>query len=77
MLDVNLKMPGLTKYWRTFFNLALIGQEILREFVEGTEPNVTADTALHYVMEGKFVERYRTEMSQRRQKIKLLLVVVV
>ena len=58
-------------------NLAPIGQEILREFVEGTEQNVTADTALHYVMEGKFVERYRNKMSPTRQKIKLLLVVFV
>ena len=37
-------------------NLAPIGQEILREFVEGTEQNVRADTALDYVMEGNFVE---------------------
>ena len=72
MFDVNFKMLGFKKYWRTFLNLAPIGQEILREFVEGTEQNVRADTALDYVMEGNFVERYRRKMSQKN-----LLVVVV
>ena len=58
-------------------NFTPIGQEILQEFVEGTEQNVRAVTALAYVMEGNFVERYRRRMSPRTQKIKLLLVVVV
>ena len=41
----------------------MIGQEILREFVEGMGENVGAATALKYVMEGNFVERYRKKMS--------------
>ena len=48
-------------------NFTPIGQEILQEFVEGTEQNVRAATALAYVMEGTFVERYRTKMSPRRR----------
>ena len=56
--------------------VAVIGQEILREFVEGMGENVGAATALEYVMEGNFVERYRKKMSGSSQKIKLLIVVV-
>ena len=54
----------------------MIGQEILREFIEGMGENVGAATALEYVMEGNFVERYRKKMSGSSQKIKLLIVVV-
>jgi len=54
----------------------MIGQEILRGFVEGMGENVGAATALEYVMEGNFVERYRKKMSGSSQKIKLLIVVV-
>ena len=39
--------------------------------------NIGADTALEYVMEGNFVERYRMKKSGSRQKIKLLIVIVV
>ena len=53
----------------------MIGQEILREFVEGMGENVGATTALEYVMEGNFVERYRKKVSGSSQKIKLLIVV--
>jgi len=56
--------------------VAMIGQEILRGFVEGMGENVGAATALEYVMEGNFVERYRKKMSGSSQKIKLLIVVV-
>ena len=56
--------------------IAVIGQEILREFVEGMGENVGAATALEYVMEGSFVERYRKKMSGSSQKNKLLIVVV-
>ena len=54
----------------------MIGQEILRGFVEGMGENVGAATALEYVMEGNFVEKYRKKMSGSSQKIKLLIVVV-
>ena len=37
----------------------------------------THNTALHYVIEDNFVERYRTNMPPRSHKFKLLLVVVV
>jgi len=39
--------------------------------------NVGAVTALEYVMDGNFVERYGKKMSRSSQKIKLLLVIVV
>ena len=51
--------------------------QLARRFSEnshrGTEQNVQADTALDYVMEGNFVER----LSGSRQKIKLLIVIVL
>ena len=60
----------------TISPVAVIGQEILREFIEGMGENVGAATALEYVMEGNFVERYRKKMSGSSQKIKLLVAVV-
>ena len=42
----------------------------------GIGENVGAATALEYVMEGNFVERYGMKMSGSSQKIKLLTVVV-
>ena len=42
----------------------------------GIGENVGAVTALEYVMEGNFVERYGMKMSGSSQKIKLLLVVI-
>ena len=47
----------------TIVPVAVIGQEILREFIEGMGENVGAATALEYMMEGNFVERYRKKMS--------------
>ena len=43
----------------------------------GTSDYYKYNTALDSVIEGNFVERDRRKMSRRRQKIKLLLVVVV
>ena len=39
--------------------LALIGQEILQEFVEGIWENVGAITVFEYMMEGSFVEVWK------------------
>ena len=39
--------------------------------------NVGADTALEYVMEGNFVERYGKKITGKQPKIKLLIVIVV
>ena len=39
--------------------------------------NVGAVTALEYVMEGNFVERYGKKISGKQPKIKLLIVIVV
>ena len=57
--------------------VAMIGQEILRGFVEGMGENVGAATALEYVMEGNFVERYGKKITGKQPKIKLLIVIVV
>ena len=54
----------------------VIGQEILWEFVEGIGGNFEAATALKYVTEENFVERYGMTMSGSSQKIKLLIVVI-
>ena len=61
-----------------FQTLHPVDQEIFLRICRGVQKqNVRADRTLDCVMEGNFVERYRTKLPQRSQKIKLLLVVVV
>ena len=40
------------------------------------DKNAGADTALEYVMEGNFVERYGKKITGKQPKIKLLIVIV-
>ena len=75
--DDNLKHNYIHFREASIRTIHIIGQEILQEFAEGYRENIGADTALEYVMEGNFVERYRMKMSGSRQKIKLLIVIVV
>ena len=49
-----------------------------QEFVEGYGGEMSGPvTALEYVMEGNFVERYGKKISGKQPKIKLLIVIVV
>ena len=75
--DDNLKSNYIHFHKASIQTIHVIGQEILREFAEGYRGKYWSRTALNYVMEGNFVERYRMKMSGSRQKIKLLIVIVV
>ena len=75
--DDNLKNNYIHFCEASIGNIHVIGQEILREFAEGYRGKYLSRHGPCVRNEGNFVERYGMKMSGSRQKIKLLIVIVV
>ena len=79
-MHVSHRLSNYKNYTRFSEVTIWASHRLARRFSENSQrgigENVGAATALEYVMEGNFVERYGMKMSGSSQKIKLLAVVV-